>query len=73
MMSTDRFVLSEIIECQNVVRIDVKRDTTSKESMISSRWVVQTEIFPTKLRLFIAIYLLFCKRLRIEARCLETW
>ena len=46
MMSTDRFVLSEIIECQNVVRIDVKRDTTLKESMISSRWVVQTEIFP---------------------------
>ena len=48
-------------------------DTTSKKISISCGSMVQTEIFHTKSQVFVTVYSLFCKGLRFEARCLETW
>ena len=53
--------------------IDVKRDTTSKDTITSCGVMLHTETFSTKSQLFVTVYLLFCKGLRIEARCLDTW
>ena len=83
MLSTDMFVLSKMVGSASslflvtwsakAVGIDVKRDTTSKDTIISCRVMLQTETFSTKSQLFVTVYLLFCKGLRIEARCLDTW
>ena len=81
-LSTDIFVLSETVGSTSslllvtwsakVVGRDVKKDTTSKDAMISRGAILQTETFLTKSQLFVTEYL-FCKELRIEARRLETW
>ena len=82
MLSTDILVLSGMVESDSslvlvtssasAVGIDVKSDTTSKDTMISSGSIVQLEIFLTKSLLFVTVNWLRRNGDKIEARYLEA-
>ena len=81
--SADILVLSGMVESDSslvlvtssasAVGIDVKSDTTSKDTMISCGSIVQLEIFLTKSLLFVTVNWLRCNGDKIVARLLNSW
>ena len=64
--------LALVTSSASAVGIDVKSDTTSKDTMISCGSIVQLEIFLTKSLLLVTVNWLRCNGDKIEASYMEA-